>query len=250
MCGHSLILQQISQCLCVIQCIALVGTLTGAEDQVVLFCLGQCQLVGNAVLLQVGKGRAAQHHVVAVGAPEAGQVVDAAHAHSTCKQGGTAQTAVDGVVSAQVHTGSPDPGALFGVVQGQNAGSQLSGQVDEILFLQLGAAALGQITVQKTLAVHGICAEQLHLALVQQLGNGIGHPVVLPVVKTAAAGGQCQHRHTGMAVHLKLHLTAKNRAPLFVIGTLDHKSSTPYFIIHRPGHSRCAPVPDLEAIIR
>ena len=41
-----------------------------------------------------------------------------------------------------------------------------------------------------------------------------------------------------------------SRAPLFVIGTLDHKSSTPYFIIHRPGHSRCAPVPDLEAIIR
>ena len=52
---------------------------------------------------------------------------------------------MDGVVSAQVHTGSPDPGALFGVVQGQNAGSQLSGQVDEILFLQLGAAALGDI---------------------------------------------------------------------------------------------------------
>ena len=81
----------------------------------------------------------------------------------------------------------------------------------------LGAAALGQITVQKAFAVHGICAEQLHLTLVQQLGNGIGHPIILPVIKTAAAGGQCQHRHTGMAVHLKLHLTAQNRAPLFVI---------------------------------
>ena len=53
-----MILQQISQCLCVIQCIALVGTLTGTEDQAVLFCLGQCQLVGNATFLQIGKGRA------------------------------------------------------------------------------------------------------------------------------------------------------------------------------------------------
>ena len=52
---------------------------------------------------------------------------------------------MDGVVSAQVYTGSPDPGALFGVVQGQNTGSKLSGQVDEILLLQLGAAALGDI---------------------------------------------------------------------------------------------------------
>ena len=57
-------------------------------------------------------------------------------------------------ISAQVYTGSPDPGALFGVVQGQNTGSKLGGQVDEILLLQLGAAALGQITVQKALAVH------------------------------------------------------------------------------------------------
>ena len=175
MCGHSLLLQQISQCLCVVQCIALVGALTGAEDQAVLLSLGQRRLVGNAVLLQIGKGRAAQHHVVAVSAPETGQVVDTAHTHSTCKQGGTAQAAVDSVVSAQIHTGSPDSGALFGVVQGQNAGSQLSGQVDEILLLQLGTAALGQITVQKALAVHGIRAEQLHLALVQQLGNGIRH---------------------------------------------------------------------------
>ena len=29
MCGHSLILQQIGQCLRIVQCIALVGTLTG-----------------------------------------------------------------------------------------------------------------------------------------------------------------------------------------------------------------------------
>ena len=56
MCGHSLILQQISQCLRVIQCIALVGTLTGTEDQAVLLSLGQRRLVGNAVLLQIGKG--------------------------------------------------------------------------------------------------------------------------------------------------------------------------------------------------
>ena len=108
----------------------------GRFYEAVLFCLGQRRLVGNAVLLQIGKGSAAQHHVIAVGAPEAGQLVDTAHAHSTCKQGGTAQTAVDGVVSAQVYTGSPDPGALFGVVQGQNTGSKLCGQVDEILSRQ------------------------------------------------------------------------------------------------------------------
>ena len=38
--------------------------------------------------------------------------------------------------------------------------------VHAVMDALLGAAALGQITVQKALAVHGICTEQLHLALV------------------------------------------------------------------------------------
>ena len=45
----------------------------------------------------------------------------------------------------------------------------------------------------------------------------------------AAAGGQSQHRHTGAAIYLKLHLAVQHTAPLFVIGTLHHnQSSTPF----------------------
>ena len=56
------------------------------------------------------------------------------------------------------------------------------------------------------LTIDAVSAEQLHLAFVQQLGNGVRHTVVLPIVKAAAAGRQGQHRHTGAAIHLELHL--------------------------------------------
>ena len=57
----------------------------------------------------------------------------------------------------------------------------------------------------------------------------VRHAVVLPVVKAAAASRQSQHRHTGAAIYLKLHLAVQHTAPLFVIGTLHHnQSSTPF----------------------
>ena len=227
--GQALGLQHVGQCLGVGLGVILVGTLTGAEDETVFLGLGQRQLVGDAVLLQVQQGRTAQHQIVVLGTPEAAQVVDAAHAHSTGKQGGTAQAAVHGLIGAQIHTGAPDLGALLGLVQGQDAGSQLGSQVNKILLLCLGPAAQRQIPVQHAFTVHAVGTEQLDLALVQQLGNGVRHAVVLPVEKAAAAGGQSQHRHTGAAIYLKLHLAVQHTAPLFVIGTLHHnQSSTPF----------------------
>ena len=229
MSGQALGLQHISQCLSVGLGVILVGTLTGAEDETVFLGLDQCQLVGDAVLLQVQQGRTAQHQIVVLDTPEAAQVVDAAHAHGTGKQVGAAQTAVHGLISAQIHTGAPDLGALLGLVQGQDAGSQLGSQVNKILLLCLGPAAQRQIPVQHAFTVHAVGTEQLDLALVQQLGNGVRHAVVLPVEKAAAAGGQSQHRHTGAAIYLKLHLAVQHTAPLFVIGTLHHnQSSTPF----------------------
>ena len=52
-------LQHIGQRLGVGQCVAFVGTLTGAEHQAVLLGLGQSQLVSDAVLGQILQGRAA-----------------------------------------------------------------------------------------------------------------------------------------------------------------------------------------------
>ena len=69
-------------------------------------------------------------------------------------------------------------------------GSQLGSQVNKILLLCLGPAAQRQIPVQHAFTVHAVGAEQLDLALVQQLGNGVRHAVVLPVEKAAAAGGR------------------------------------------------------------
>ena len=57
--GQALGLQHIGQCLGIGLGVILVGTLTGAEDEAVFLGLGQCQLVGDAVLLQVQQGRAA-----------------------------------------------------------------------------------------------------------------------------------------------------------------------------------------------
>lgn len=56
MSGQALGLQHIGQCLSVGLGVILVGTLTGAEDETVFLGLGQCQLVGDAVLLQVQQG--------------------------------------------------------------------------------------------------------------------------------------------------------------------------------------------------
>ena len=116
MSGQALGLQHIGQCLGVGLGVILVGTLTGAEDETVFLGLDQCQLVGDAVLLQVQQGRTAQHQIVVLDTPEAAQVVDAAHAHGTGKQVGAAQTAVHGLIGAQIHTGAPDLGALLGLV--------------------------------------------------------------------------------------------------------------------------------------
>ena len=223
--GQALRLQQVGQRLGVRPGIVLIGALTGAEDQAVLLGLGQCQLVGDAVLLQVEQGAAAQRQIIGLAAPEAAQIVDAAHAHGTGKQVRAAQAAVHGLIRAQVHTGAPDPGALLGAVQGQDAGSQLGGQVDEILFLGGGTVPQGGVSVQNGFAVDAVRAEQLDLALIQQLGDGIGHSVVLPIVEAAAACRQRQHRHTGGAVHLELHVAFEHAAPFLVIGTLHHNQS-------------------------
>ena len=218
--GQALGLQHIGQCLGVGLGVILVGTLTGAEDEAVFLGLGQCQLVGDAVLLQVQQGRTAQHQIVVLDTPEAAQVVDAAHAHSTGKQGGAAQTAVHGLIGAQIHTGAPDLGALLGLVQGQDAGSQLACQVIEILFLHLGPAAGSGIPGQQALAVNAVGTKKLYLARVEQAGHGFGHPVVLPIVKAAAPGRQCQHRHAAVAVALKLHGAVQHRAPFLIINTI------------------------------
>ena len=108
-------------------------------------------------------------------------------------------------------------------------GSQLAGEVAEIFFLQLGAAAGRDVPGPQTFGVDAVGGEELDLARVQQGSHRIGHPIVLPVVKAAAPRGQSQHRHTGAAIYLKLHLAVQHTAPLFVIGTLHHnQSSTPF----------------------
>ena len=241
MCRQAFCLQQVGQRLRVGFGIVLVGTLTGTEHQAVFFGLCQSQLVGNALFAQIQQGRGAQYQIILLAAPEAGQIIDAGKADGPRKLLRAAQAAVHCVHSAQINAHTPQPGALCGTVQGQHTGSQLSGKVDEILFFHLGPAAHRGIAVQHGLTIDAVSAEQLHLAFVQQLGDGVRHTVVLPIVKAAAAGGQSQHRHTGAAIHLELHFAVQHTAPLFVIGTLDHKSSTPCFYIHQPGHSRCAP---------
>ena len=107
----------------------------------------------------------------------------------------------------------------------EDAYDELSGQVDEILFLQLGAAAGRDVPGPQTFGVDAVGGEELDLACVQQGSHRIGHPIVLPIVKAAAPCGQRQNRHTGGAVDLELHLAAEHPAPLFVIGTLHHGSN-------------------------
>ena len=109
----------------------------------------------------------------------------------------------------------------------RDARGQLAGEVDEILLLHLGPAAGRLIARQQALAVDAVGAEELDFALVQQTGRCVGHPVVLPVVEAAAPGGQCQHRHTAVAVDLELHLAVEHRAPLLIISAFHHENAPP-----------------------
>ena len=104
--------------------------------------------------------------------------------------------------------------------QGQDTGSQLGGQVEEILLLHLGPAAGSGIPGQQALAVNAVGTKKLYLARMEQAGHGFGHPVVLPIVEAAAPGRQCQHRHAAVAVALKLHGAVQHRAPFLIINTI------------------------------
>ena len=96
--------------------------------------------------------------------------------------------------------------------------------------------------------VDAVGGKELELAAAQQGSHCFGHPVVFPIVETAPAGGQGQHRHTGRAIDLELHFAAEHPAPLFIIGTLHHGSILlnlyeliPHRVVSVPGGSeRCA----------
>ena len=227
--GQAGLLQGVGQSLRVGEGVTLVTALTHAEQEGVLLGLGQQVFVADAVLPQGGEGAAAEDKVVLTAAEEAAHVVQARQTHRARKDPGAAQAALDGLIGAGVHASAPDEGRLFGLrgVQRGDAGGQLGSQVDEILFLHLGPAAGRLMARQQALGVDAVGAEELHLSLVQQPCCGLGHPVVLPVVETAAPGGQCQHRHAAVAVDLELHRAVEHRAPLFVISAFHPEKLLP-----------------------
>ena len=222
--GQAAVGQCIGHGLGVHQRVALVAALTGTEEKGILLSLCQQLLVHKAVLCQIGQGSIAQDQVICCIAQETAHIVQAGKADGTREHLGAAQAAVHCLIRTGVHAHRPEQGVLFGTVQGQDAGSQLACQVIEIFFLHLGPAAGSRVPGQQALGIDAVGAEQLHLALIQQRGNGIGHPVVFPVVKAAAPRGQSQHRRTGMAVDLELHVAAQHPAPFLIIRPLDHGS--------------------------
>ena len=227
-------------------CLFLVAALPGAEDEVVLLRLGKGLFVHEAGLGQVGEGGIAEHEVVLGAAQKAAHVVQAGQADGTAEHLRAAQAAVDGLTGTGVHADAPDELAFLGLVQFPDVGGQLGGQVVEILFL--GPAAGRSIPGQQALGVDAVGGKELEFAAAQQGSHCFGHPVVFPIVETAPAGGQGQHRHTGRAIDLELHFAAEHPAPLFIIGTLHHESILlnlyeliPHRVVSIPGGSeRCA----------
>lgn len=83
-------------------------------------------------------------------------------------------------------------------------GHDFGRQTPEALFSAIGQAGFRCTQLAFTKAIEGVKS----------------YADVLPIVKAAAPGRQCQHRHAAVAVALKLHGAVQHRAPFLIINTI------------------------------
>ena len=72
--------------------------------------------------------------------------------------------------------------------------------------------------------IHRIHRQKLNPSFVDQSGNQIEHPSVLPFKEPAILAGYHQAQRPGMSIQLEFHLAAKNAAVFFVISHLHNQS--------------------------
>ena len=115
------------------------------------------------------------------------------------------------------HGKAGDQQVLSGAVDLADAGQQL---LHDVVVPGLVAADPGvRVAVHQRngLGVDGVHGEQLELAALQIVSQGVQHAEALPVIEAAVLAGKDQNRLSAVAVDLKFHIPAQAGTVFLVI---------------------------------
>ena len=190
--------------------IILPGTLTAADDDIAAAVLLQQMVVVGHIADKV-TGRVVINLHIGVVLEEILGVEQAAEGQAAAEQIGTAQVEVDTVIAA--HAGASEHHltviAVEGVGLGMDlvqTGQQLITDVLDVLLMPHDTAMMVAVLGAPGLLIHTTDAEQLHLAILQLISDGVYHAAALKVKELAILAGENDEGQTGVAVDLEFHV--------------------------------------------